>query len=721
MKIKLWVYFINCLTGMLLLFSGCTKDLYDSNYEGNKTNNPLGINAPTNFDWSTISTVKLNVEVKDEYSGKYDYIVEIYDGNPLYTDDARLLGAGIAKQGKVYSTEISYPQDLENIFVKQTDPRGRPVIRCFSTVTNNGILNCDFHDSNQATTRAVNIPNVPDYTSIPADAQEISGYTSNDDWLDGNTQTRNFKITGNYTGGIYHSGSKTGLKLYVSGTWNILAEANNYWHNQIENGLDIIVLSGGKIIVQSNNLSFANSSNLIVMEGGNVDFKKSTTFNNNGYIYNRGVINIGDGITMQSQSAIYNFCTIHIANDLYASAGNAAIYLQQGTITAYRMLFTNMHITLSEGSMLKAEESILNVSGNTYSGSGTRSLITSPLIAYGWAGASYIGPITIEANSLNKYNGSQVLDEISKTELKYYSNYKSTDVESGKCGSSGLVIETCTGIANPGNPGTDPKDPEFPIEIETNGDDYIYAMEDEWPSYGDYDMNDLVLKLTKSKIAIHANNSKTITYKARIIAMGANKAIAAAIQFDKITSGQIENVTYSNEKAIEGFTLNAQKTENGQDKAVIPFFANARDFAKQNSNYINVGTNGTTVEENMLPFQEISIRFGNSVKDEDINIRNINFFITNNGTGNGRTEIHLAGYEPTKLADVSLFGTDKDNSVSGQYKYLSKDSNLPWGLIIPTGNWKCPSETINILTSFPSFKEWATSGGKENKDWYKNM
>ena len=283
---------------------------------------------------------------------------------------------------------------------------------------------------------------------------------------------------------------------------------------------------------------------------------------------------------------------------------------------------------------------------------------------------------------------------------------------------SEVVIEACDGTGNGGNPGGAPANPQYPIIIDTTGDDYVFAMEDSWPYYGDYDMNDVVVKFSRSKIALEADGSKTITYRASVIASGAIRTIAAAVQFDKIASGQVNQVAYSNPDAVAPFRLNANNTEQGQAQAVIPIFASAKDFCGQNSNYVNVGDNGVNIDPALLPVQEITVRFASGVRNEEIEIRNINFFITVNGLESGRKEIHLAGYKPTELADKSLLGTNDDNSAEGKYTYLSKDSNLPWGLIIPTGSWKCPFEEVSILNTYSGFRDWAVSGGTENKDWF---
>ena len=702
---------------LVTTLSGCTKDLYDSEYEGNKTDNPLGLAAPDNFKWSSLSTAKIVLTVNDRFLGKYGYLLEIYDSNPLYTDNTHLLGVGIAKEGQPYTGEISYPQTTGRIFVKQTDPRGRVTVKSFAASQDGGTINADFNSfADEGMTRAKpgsGFPDVPEYnytaTDIPSNAEEIRG-DSQDDWLD-KKNTSNFKITGNYNGGIYHNGSKDGLKLFVSGTWTLSGNTTGNWKYSIEKGLDVIILPGGKIVMQGSDktLVFKTNSNLIVMEGGKVEGEGSLSFSNNGYLYNKGVVEIQKDFVMQSNSGIYNFCTLKIGEKLDGDAANSIFYQEKGAVTAKNIVFNNQSIYLVNGSMIKATQKLDAMSHTSYYAEGENaSLVKSPVIEFS-SSILYSGKMVIEADSHPSGN-------------EWWSPYELKNGASmAKYDQSEVVIETCDGTGNSGNPGDVPENPKYPIIIDTTGDDYIFAMEDSWPSYGDYDMNDIVVRLSKNNITLYADGSKAVTYQVQVVASGATLPIAAAIQFDKVASTQIDEATYSNTDAINGFKLNSRHTEENQTQAVIPFFANAKEFNGLNSNYINVGDAGITADVSQLPTQEVTIRFAASVKDEDINMKNINFFTMINGTGEARKEIHLAGYEPTDLSGMELFGTADDNSTEGSFKYLSKNSNLPWALVIPTGTWKCPGERVNILNTYPDFKNWATSGGTENKDWYKQL
>ena len=83
-------------------------------------------------------------------------------------------------------------------------------------------------------------------------------------------------------------------------------------------------------------------------------------------------------------------------------------------------------------------------------------------------------------------------------------------------------------------------------------------------------------------------------------------------------------------------------------------------------------------------------------------------------------EIHVIGYQPTKLANTDLFGGNNDNSsVSGKKYYISKD-NLAWGIMVPT-DFKWALEYVNIKTVYSLFTDWVTSGGVKNQEWWKTF
>lgn len=278
----------------------------------------------------------------------------------------------------------------------------------------------------------------------------------------------------------------------------------------------------------------------------------------------------------------------------------------------------------------------------------------------------------------------------------------------------------CSNGYNGGTP-TPPTNPEFPIEVEDNKN-YTYLFEDQWPLYGDYDMNDIVLTIQKRKIYTNKENKVTkFELSIDLSAAGATKSIGAAIMLDNVPANAItQSVEFSDNTLAKNFNLNNNNIENSQDYAVIPLFDDAHKvLGRDRYEQINTvsGYAGNTQPKNI----SFSITFNNpTISADAFNVNNLNVFIIVDGNRNPRKEIHVAGYQPTKLANTDLFGGNNDNSHHGSKKYYISKENLAWGIMVPS-NFKWPLEYVNIKTAYSQFSDWVTSGGTENEKWWNDF
>ena len=101
----------------------------------------------------------------------------------------------------------------------------------------------------------------PDYSSIPADAKEVTEMT-------GTTLLRNanYKITSDYNGIFKFDGydGDIATRVYVDAQWTIPATF------QFQNGIEIIVMNNAKINA-SGTMTFIRNSMLTIMEKGEVN------------------------------------------------------------------------------------------------------------------------------------------------------------------------------------------------------------------------------------------------------------------------------------------------------------------------------------------------------------------------------------------------------------------------------------------------------------------
>lgn len=759
------------------------KDLYDPSYE---TTNPMGdgFAAPDDFDWNTITTKKVTVEVKDEEGGQYSYLIDIYTEDPLANEKASPIATRTANKENNFkaTASISVLPTQKGIFVKQTDPRGREQVYPFNLPEDSDNLTCKLyytHTTSKAlmsranTTRSLSLEK-PDYTSIPTGAQEIK------DVKDINLQAgASYKITSDYDGTFTFNGHEGEIKtkVFVDAKWTI-PEAFRF-----QNGIEIIVMNGA-VIVSSKDITFIRNSMLTIMDGGNVNFKNITftngepaglrnwgtlsatnqiTLSSGASLYNKGVITSGN-ISINSNSKIINDNKIELNGALYmpsntSMVNNGELYgksmtaksnavitntniiifetidltnptvnnscsmeatrslvtngvifnFDKGYLKAPTMEFTNGDINLSNGSMLEATISIdLKTAHAKFYGKGENtSLIKSPKIS--GQGFTYDGNLAIESDN----------------HVEKSPDWQNYTVKGGAyittIGDSKVIIETCDGPKNGGNGGNTPGEPEYPIIVEDTRS-YAYLFEDQWPLYGDYDMNDVAIIIKNRKISTNKDNKVTeFTLNVELAAAGATKSIGAALMLDAVSANAItQPVEYGDNSLLRNFNLNANQIESGQDYAVIPLFDDAhRTLGKDRYEQINTIVNhaNNTNPKNI----SFSIKFNNpTLSADEFNIDKLNVFIFVDGNRNNRKEIHVAGYQPTKLANTTLFGGNNDgSSVSNKKYYISKD-NLAWGIMVPT-EFKWPLEYVNIKAAYSLFEGWVTSGGTKNEAWWETF
>jgi len=276
--------------------------------------------------------------------------------------------------------------------------------------------------------------------------------------------------------------------------------------------------------------------------------------------------------------------------------------------------------------------------------------------------------------------------------------------------------------------GTTPTDPSFPIEVATSSV-YTYAIEDFWPAYGDYDMNDLVVQNQSSYMVDNMNKVTSMTIDAKLIAVGAEKKLGAAFQLDNVLANNVSSITVTSDSPsnrLNGtvFTISSAGIESGQTKAVIPLFDEAHHFLLNNASERYYTLNTISKTQYITPKEvKITITFKNgTVSPTDIAVKYLNYFLVTDAKTENRKEIHLAGYSPTDKAITSYFGggpnnipSNNDLSLNGVY-YRGTD-NLIWGIMIPA-SFNYPEEYVSILKAYPKFKSWATSGGTISQDWY---
>lgn len=493
----------------------------------------------------------------------------------------------------------------------------------------------------------------------------------------------------------------------------------------------VVLLDEQAGILKTNNTA-ANSNSITNHDQGTIK----------GYHLNGGVSVYNDGFaefTLFENSSVdmlYNSCTLIVKEKF--NWGN--VTLDNGSLTGERpdnlnpsennadqwkpvpVVMSNdspIKYILKNGSVIKTSLLQINRTPSNFQGEGSNPSLLQ-------IGAVYI-------SQGGDTNLKDLVIEIPENAFSYAPGYNGINnakwITSG-CSTSGWgesknTFSTCGGYYNPGNTGDpDPEDPEKP-DIGDNTV-YTYAFEDQWPAYGDFDMNDIVVTIDKMTAT---DDNKKLSIKGHVRAVGSSRKTGVGIQFLNVSSSGV---------TLAGNVQSGTPVfESGQSNPVVIISTNAHKHCKPNiadDNFTFYCTDpALSSEYNSGNGAEFEIIMTFPTADETIkamNIKNIDVFIISKETqGNvGRTEIHMANYAPTNLGNTALFGMSNDASAynsmlnSPKKGYYISTEGLAWGICIPnTEVWKWPKERHLITSVYPGFKNWVINGGQaEDLSWISN-
>lgn len=333
-KVTFLTFLSIVFTGAIITFSGCEQDYYDpSRQEG--TGSSLfadSITVPFTFSWATTRNVNMRVEVDDNYNGAYYYTVQIFDDNPLFNEEATLLGMGVAKSSNDFSSKVVLPDALSMVYIQQTSPTGGKVIAPVEVTGSS--LNYSFGtpsttSSSSASLRSASVNSgaesadsfsfraTSDQYTIPA---AVTSITQTGGRLDLDLSKGPYLIEGNFNGtaNFWNSGD-----IYVTGSFTV--NGNNF---QLPSSSKLIVLEGASVTINGNFHVLANAA--LFNNGATVVTGKLQTSNanaevindhemtlyqleitqNTGLFTNNGMLTVSDDLRISNNGKIFNNNTI---------------------------------------------------------------------------------------------------------------------------------------------------------------------------------------------------------------------------------------------------------------------------------------------------------------------------------------------------------------------------------------------------------------------------
>lgn len=249
-------------------------------------------------------------------------------------------------------------------------------------------------------------------------------------------------------------------------------------------------------------------------------------------------------------------------------------------------------------------------------------------------------------------------------------------------------------------------------------------FEDLWPSYGDYDFNDMVVNY---KIQLYAQNKNKIRYMIvglRVKAIGGSLPYEFYLKMCGVKGGEIasmELLSYKNLSA-EPQMININTGNPVKDPAIFQF-KGLRESSKKpvGSKYMN------TESGKEMPYEDLAeavflVEFRNSIANGDVAFDTFDFFIAkpSDAFGGELKEIHGGEFKATALGEQTYRKLRSESISTNKTRgYYYSKTNLVWMLNVPA-DIPHAYETVDFIKAYPNFVAWAQSGGTQNKDWYEN-
>jgi LruC domain-containing protein len=233
------------------------------------------------------------------------------------------------------------------------------------------------------------------------------------------------------------------------------------------------------------------------------------------------------------------------------------------------------------------------------------------------------------------------------------------------------------------------------------------AFEDLWPSYGDYDMNDLVMNFNY-KIVTNAQNQVVdiiVSYKIKAAGASMNNGFGIILNTPPANIASVTGCI----KVGSAVTIDPKGYEAGHTNETVIIPVDAVNTLL-GSGMVNTIHGGPTIQTSL---QTVTVHFSNP--QASIGTAPYNpFMFVNQERGK---EIHLKDQSPSELVNQIYFGINDDASVPSQSKYYRSKTGLCWAIEIPI-DWSYPQETIDIVQTHLHFADWAQSNGTTYQDWY---
>ena len=239
------------------------------------------------------------------------------------------------------------------------------------------------------------------------------------------------------------------------------------------------------------------------------------------------------------------------------------------------------------------------------------------------------------------------------------------------------------------------------------------AYEDNWPTEGDYDLNDLVVKYRYKEIRNSLGRIKGLNVVYNLVARGASRANGFALALNNIST----SIGYDALISVNEATAEAILTDSDSSHLNFVLAGNTETLMPTPTGCAFYNTDADCSAEPEIKL-EFDLTFTDAKTRTQMGNAPYNPYIF--ATFDRGREVHLPNHKPSSRADSDRFGSgDDDSNLFDLSKTYETDDNLPWALNMPY-SWLHPTSGDNIVDVYGNYRNWAESGGLTSTDWYTN-
>lgn len=241
-------------------------------------------------------------------------------------------------------------------------------------------------------------------------------------------------------------------------------------------------------------------------------------------------------------------------------------------------------------------------------------------------------------------------------------------------------------------------------------------FEDRWPSMGDYDFNDLVVKYRFKLTQNNLNEVTQVEFTYQIQAIGASFHNGFALHIPGLDKANIASAMLSANGSNTELTPEALATET--------IFIVSEDVWQSISSNCGMFRTLADCNETIATENQLTVTFNQPVSLTQTGTPPFDPFIfASEGMPHGQFtgrgwEVHLKQFDGTSLFETSLLGQLDD--ASNNSNSFVNGNNFPWAMNL-SDNWVQPVESTDITRAYPNFASWVQSDGKSSTDWYQRI